>query len=325
MKLPGFSRWISSVFLLPGVVLMTTLWGCGGKSSNKNQITIGVSYQDLANEYVIRLQNAIRAEAKKLNVKLIELDARGRAERQIGQVENFVNQHVNAVILNPEDEYGSAPAVDVAVHHHIPVVVVNALVSNLNEVNAYVGSPDSVAGVMEAEEMMKVLGDKGNIVLLQGPYGHSAEVQRTEGIKAVLAKYPKAKIIAEQTANWDRAQAMTVMENWLSAGRTIDGVIAENDEMALGALGAIQGSGAKRKIPVIGIDAIHEALQDVASGKMIATVYQDADAQGSQAVEMAYKLVKGEKVPHLDYIPFQLVTKANVAQYLQKAGLNKNG
>lgn len=299
------------------VFLLFAFSGCGKSSKTKSQITIGVSYQDLSNQFVIRLQDAIRSEAKKLNIKLIELDAQGRADRQIAQVENFVNQGVNAVILNPEDEYGSAPAVDVAVKHHIPIVVVNAIVSNLNEANAYVGSPDSVAGAMQAEEIVKLLKGKGNIVLIQGPYGHSAEVQRTKGIKTVLAKYPNIKIIAEQTANWDRAQAMNLMENWLSTGRKIDAVISENDEMALGALGAIEGSGVKRKILVIGTDALPEALQDVADGKMAATVYQDAQAQGSTAVKLAYDILKGQKVLHLDYIPFQLVTKANVAQYIK--------
>ncbi len=305
--------------LLAGIFLATTLAGCSGKPTAKGQITIGVSYQDLSNQFVIRLQNAIRAEAKKLNINLIELDGQGQSEKQIGQIENFVNRGVNAIILNPEDEYGSAPAVDIAVKHHVPIVVVNAVVSNLNEANAYVGSPDSVAGMMQAEYIAKLLKGEGNVVLIQGPYGHSAEVQRTKGIKMVLAKYPHIKIIAEQTANWDRAQAMNLMENWLSTGRTINAVISENDEMAMGALGAIEGSGIKRKIYVIGTDALPEALQDVADGKMVATVYQDADAQGSMAVKLAYDIIKGKKVQHLDYIPFQLVTKENVDKFLKMA------
>lgn len=301
--------------LVIGAALLMTISGCGGKS--KKQITIGVSYQDLSNQFVIRLQDAIRAEAKELHINLVELDGQGQAEKQIGQIENFINRGVNAIILNPEDEYGSAPAVDIAVRHHVPIVVVNAIVSNLDKANAYVGSPDSVAGAMQAEEIVKLLKGRGNIVLIQGPYGHSAEVQRTKGIKTVLTKYPHTKIIAEQTANWDRAQAMNLMENWLSTGRTINAVIAENDEMAMGALGAIEGSGVKRKILVIGTDALPEALQYVADGKMVATVYQDAQAQGSTAVRLAYDIIKGEKVKHLDYIPFQLVTRANVNKFIK--------
>jgi inositol transport system substrate-binding protein len=310
------------VMLFMGILLFIVFAGCGKKSKAQNQITIGVSYQDLQNEFVIRLQDAIRAEAKKLNIKLIELDGQGKAERQIAQVENFINRKVNAIILNPEDEYGSAPAVDIAMQHHTPIVVVNALVSNLDKANAYVGSPDSIAGVMEATKIMQLLKGKGNVVLIQGPYGHSAEVQRTEGVKAVFAKYPQAKIVAEQTANWDRAQAMTLMENWLSTGHKINAVIAENDEMAMGALGSIEGAG-KRKILIIGIDAIHDALRAVKEGKMVATIYQDANAQGSMAVKLADNIIKGQKVKHLNYIPFQLVTKANVAKFLKRVKDNE--
>ncbi|MDE3059173.1 MAG: substrate-binding domain-containing protein, partial [Bacteroidota bacterium] len=276
-----------------------------------------VSYQDLQNEFVIRLQDAIREEAKKLNIDLIELDAQGHAEKQVSHIENFVARNVDAIILNPEDQYGSSPAVDIAVREHKPIVVVNAIVANLDRAGAYVGSPDEQAGEIEANQMMKILKGKGNIVLIQGPYGHSAEVQRTKGIKEVLAKFPDAKIIAEQTGNWDRAQALSVMENWLSSGRQINGVIAENDEMAMGALKAVTSAGKQNEIPTIGIDAIPDALQAVKDGKLAGTVFQDAHGQGVTAVDLAYQLVKEQKVKHLDYIPFQLVTKANVDEFLK--------
>lgn len=302
--------------LIAVLLVAVVFTGCKPKSATQSgQITIGVSYQDLQNEFVIRLQDAIRAEAKKLNVNLVELDAQGHAEKQIAHVENFAARGVNAIILNPEDEHASAPAVDAAVRHHIPIVVVNAIVSNLNKANAYVGSPDVEAGRMEASEMMKILHGKGDIAVLQGPYGHSAELQRTKGIKEVLAKFLGVKIIAEQTANWDRAQALSVMENWLASGRKIDGVIAQNDEMALGALEAIQGAG--KHIPVVGTDAIPDALKAVADGKLAATVFQDAHAQGTMAVKLAVDLAEEKPVKHDNYIPFQLVTKANVANFLR--------
>lgn len=301
------------------ILLAVAVTGCKPKQTGQtgHQLTIGVSYQDLQNEFVIRLQSAIRAEAKKLHVKLIESDAQGHAERQLSHVENFAARGVTAIILNPEDEHESAAAVDAAVRHHIPIVVVNAIVSNLNKANAYVGSPDVQAGKMEASEMMKVLHGKGKLAVLQGPYGHSAELQRTKGIKEVLARFPGVKIVAEQTANWDRAQALSVMENWLASGREIDGVIAQNDEMALGALEAIRGAG--KHIPVVGTDAIPDALKAVADGQLAATVFQNAQAQGTLAVELAVDLAEGKPVKHNNFIPFRLVTKANVAKFLQKS------
>lgn len=297
--------------------LLMGLAGCHRGTAGPHQIVIGVAYQNLQNEYIINLQHAIRSEARKLGVKLVELDARGHSSSQISDVEDFAAEGVNAIILNAVDEQGSAPAVDIAVKDHIPIVEVNTLVANLNKVDAYVGSPDVEAGRMEAKEIMKVLHGRGNIVILQGPYGSSAEVQRTEGIKRELAKFPGAKIIAQQTANWDRAQGLSVMENFLASGRTINAVIAENDEMAMGAVEAIAAAHKQKQIAVMGIDAIPDALKAVLEGRMVATIFQDAHAQGSQAVRLAMQLAQGHKVKHLLYIPFQLVTRKNVKKFMK--------
>jgi len=140
-----------------------------------------------------------------------------------------------------------------------------------------------------------------------------------EGIKQVLAKYPDAKIVVEQTANWDRAQALNLMENWLASGQKIDAVIAQNDEMALGAQKAIEAAGKQNDIAVIGIDAIPDALKAVGDGKMVGTVFQDAKQQGATAVDLAVQLVQGKQVNHDNYIPFQLVTKENLAKFTQPA------
>lgn len=298
-------------------LIVIALAGCGRKTRTEGRITIGVSYQDLQNEFIIRLQDAIREEAKYKNVELVELDAQGHTEKQISHIENFVARNVDAIILNPEDQYGSSPAVDIAVREHKPIVVINSIVANLDKADAFAGSPDEQAGQLETKEILRLLNGRGNIAIIHGPLGHSAEVQRTKGIKEVLSAFPDIKIIAEQTANWDRAQALSVMENWLSAGRKINAVIAENDEMAMGALEAIKGAGLQNQIYVIGIDAIPDALKAVKDGRLAGTVFQDAHGQGVTAVDLAYKLVKGEKVKHLDYIPFQLITKANVDQFLK--------
>ncbi|HEY2083374.1 MAG TPA: substrate-binding domain-containing protein, partial [Verrucomicrobiae bacterium] len=190
--------------------LMTALVGCGQKSDSpaEHRVTIGISYQNLQNEFIINIQDAVRAEAKKLNVDLVEADGQGKAENQVSQIENFTARGVNAIILNPYDREGSARAVDLAVQARTPIVVVNALVSNLDKASAYVGSEDAEAGRIAAQRIMDVLHGKGSIAVIHGPNGHSAEVQRSEGIRQVLAKYPGAKIVVEQSANWDRAQAL---------------------------------------------------------------------------------------------------------------------
>jgi inositol transport system substrate-binding protein len=151
--------------------------------------------------------------------------------------------------------------------------------------------------------------------VIHGPNGHSAEAARSEGIRQVLAKYPDAKIVVEQTANWDRTQALNLMENWLASGQKIDAVIAQNDEMALGAEKAIEAAGKQKDIAVIGIDGIPDAQKAIADGKLVGTVFQDAKGQGTQAVDLAVQLAKGQPVKHDNYIPFQLVTKDNLVNF----------
>ena len=314
---------IKPIPCLLAAIYIAALSGCGQKTETVStapapkQITIGISYQNLQNEFIINIQDAVRAEAKKLNVNLIESDGQGNAENQISQVQDFLAQNVDAIILNPYDKEGSAPAVNLVVQAHKPIVVVNAIVSNLDKANAYAGSKDAEAGQIEAQRIVDVLNGKGNVVIIHGPNGHSAEVQRSEGIRDVLAKHPDIKVVAEQTANWDRAQALNLMENWLASGQKIDAVLAQNDEMALGALKAIQAAGKQGQIAVIGIDAIPDALKAVADGQMVGTVFQDAKKQGAMAVDLAVSLVQGKPVEHDNYIPFQLVTTNNVAEFMQ--------
>jgi inositol transport system substrate-binding protein len=132
-----------------------------------------------------------------------------------------------------------------------------------------------------------------------------------------LQGHPNTKIVLEQTANWDRAQGLALMENWLASSKHIDAVIAQNDEMALGALSAIQAAGKQNEIRVIGIDAIQDALKAVSEGRLAGTVFQDAGGQGALALQIAISIVQGKPVQHNNYIPFQLVTKKNLNDFLK--------
>lgn len=299
-------------------LIMMVILGCNRNPGIRYDYTIGVTYQNLQNEFVINLQDAIRQKAKELNVKLIEVDGQGKAENQISQVENFLAQDVDAIILNPFDQYGSAPVVSIANREKKPVVVVNAVVVNLKKADAYVGSNDQEAGRIAAGYIAQLLDGKGNIALIRGPNGHSAEIQRTEGIMEVLKQHPGMKILFDQSGNWDRTQGLELMENWLSTGKPLQAVIAQNDEMALGAQKAIEAAGKQNEILVIGIDAIPDALRAVRDGKLCATVFQDAHGQGALALEIAVKLIKKQKTDHMNYIPFQLVTKENLNNFTSR-------
>ncbi|ALS23665.1 MULTISPECIES: sugar ABC transporter substrate-binding protein [Paenibacillus] len=312
---------------LPMVLLAGVLSACGGGggsasggagsdgNSGEKKLTIGVSYQNLQNEFAINIQNAVRDKANEKGVELLEADGQGKSENQIAQIENFINRQVDAIILNPYDKNGAAPAVDLAVAAKIPVIVVNSQVSNLDKATAFSGSDDVVAGKLQMQFIADQLGGKGNVVIIHGPNGNSAEISRTEGNKEVLTQYPDIKVLAEQTANWDRAQALNLMENWLQTHKDIDAVVAQNDEMALGAYKAIEAAKKADDILVVGIDAIPDALKSVEAGQLAATVFQDSHGQGSKAVELAIQAAKGESVEHMNYIPFQLVTKENLSEF----------
>lgn len=320
MKRLCISSLVTAVFLLCGFSLFAVgakegTSGAAATQPNK-QITIAITYQDLANEYIAKLQKGVQAEAQKLGVKLIEADGQGDPAKQVAQAENFVTQKVDAIILNPYDKSGSAPVVTIGNKAGIPVIDVCSFVENLDQARVFVGSDDPFSGELEMQQMAKVLGGKGNIVIIEGPIGHSGQIARDTGYKNILTKYPDIKILARQTAEWDRAKALTLTENWLTAGLPIDGIVAQNDEMAMGALKAAIAAG--KNLPIMGIDAIPDALKAVKDGSLAATVFQDALGQGSGAVEASYNVVMKKDVPKRIIIPYVLVTKANVDQFFGK-------
>jgi inositol transport system substrate-binding protein len=154
--------------------------------------------------------------------------------------------------------------------------------------------------------------------MIQGLNGQAAQIQREQGAKEIMAQYPGINMSAQQTAEWDRSKSMDLMQNWIqSFGTKINAVFAHNDEMGLGAVKALQDAGMKDKVIVVSIDAITDALQSVKQGNLDATVFQDARKQGAGAIETAVKLAQRQKVDKEVLIPFKLLTKGDVDQYLK--------
>jgi inositol transport system substrate-binding protein len=171
------------------------------------------------------------------------------------------------------------------------------------------------------QEVCKIMGGKGNILVLMGELSNQAARQRTQDIHDVIAKPECAgiKIVEEQTGNWDRTQGTDLMTNWISSGVQFDAVVSNNDEMAIGAIQALKAAGVDlNKVIVAGVDATQDALAAMKAGELDVTVFQNAAAQGSGAVDTALKLAKGESVESMVWVPFELVTPANMEQYLSK-------
>ena len=289
----------------------------GGGASGAEGLNIGATYYTLQTEFCMRMDDAAKVWAEENGVNYTSYDGNNDAAAQLEQVETMIADGVDAIILNPQDADACSACVDAAVEAGVPIVGVNTMVNN-DQLTAYVGSEDVSAG----EEIMQYMidymdSDAFNIVVIEGPMGQSAQLQRYEGITNVLADYPNIKILAQDTANWSRSEAMTLMETWITTyGDEIDAVVSENDEMALGAREAIEAAG--MDLPCIGIDGITDAVSAVESGKMIASDFQNAEGQITGALETAVKCVNGEDYEKEVWIPFEMITPDNYQDYQNK-------
>ncbi|SDA87960.1 substrate-binding domain-containing protein [Sinorhizobium sp. NFACC03] len=234
-------------------------------------------------------------------VELTVFDGRYDALVQQEQFNTMITQQFNAIIFVPIDIEAGATAVQAAHDAGIPVIGSNTRV-NSDLLTAYVGSDDTVSGYMEAKTVLDKIGCKGNVVIIEGPIGQSAQISRLEGNKKALTECPDVKVLEQQTANWSRAEAQTLMENWLTAHKgQINGVIGQNDEMALGAIEAIKSAGLNvNDFAIAGIDGVTDALTAVKEGTMT-SILQDARAQAQGALDLAiFQAKKGDYKPQSD-------------------------
>ena len=282
-----------------------------------DKLSIGATFYSLQNEFTMRMDNAGKKWAEENNVDYVGYDGNYDAATQLSQVETMIYNGVDAIILNPHDADACAACVEVAHAAGIPVIGVNTMV-NSDLLTSYVGSLDVSAGEDIMNKMIEHIGTTDfNIVIIEGPMGQSAQLQRYEGISNVLAENPDIDVLAIDTANWSRSEAMTLMETWLTTyGEDIDAVIGENDEMALGARQAIVAAGLD--IPCIGVDGIADAVTAVSTGDMIASDFQNAEGQMTGALDAAVAVINGETVEKEIWIPFEMITPENYEEYVNK-------
>ncbi|MXN44385.1 substrate-binding domain-containing protein [Shinella kummerowiae] len=287
--------------------------------------TIGVSMALFDDNFLTVLRNGMTDYAKTLDgVELQIEDAQNDVAKQQSQIQNFIASGVSAIIVNPVDTDATAALSKAAADAGIPLVYVNREPANINELpekQAFVASNEVESGTLETKEVCRLLNGKGKVVVMMGELSNQAARVRTQDIKDVIAtdECKGLEIVEEQTANWQRTQGQDLMTNWLSAGLEFDAVISNNDEMAIGAIQALKAAGRSMdSVVVAGIDATQDALSAMAAGDLDVTVFQDAAGQGKGSVDAALKLAKGEKVDTKVYIPFQLVTPANIADFQAK-------
>lgn len=290
---------------------------------------IGVSMALFDDNFLTVLRNGIQSQADSAGLSVQIEDAQNDVAKQLDQINNFIASGVDAIIVNPVDTSATQAMSDAAAAANVPLVYVNRQpinVDTLPDNQAFVASNEVESGTLETLEACRLFKEAGktevNVYVMQGELSNQAAVQRTADIHDVIGGADcgvKVNIIDEQTANWSRDQAQSLMTNWLSSGTAFDGVIANNDEMAIGAIQAMKAAGIDMSTVVVGgVDATQDALAAMQAGDLDVTVFQNAAGQGAGALDAATKLSKGEAVEQKVYIPFELVTPANVADYASK-------
>ncbi len=277
--------------------------------------TVGVALANFDLNFVSILRTQMQQELKANQLDSQFVDAKGDVALQVQQVDDFVNQGVDAIILNPVDTQGVLPMINAAKNAGIPLIFVNRKPEvKLPGDMAYVGSDSALGGEMQMEALAKKMQYKGNVAILMGALSNEEARERTRAVEAVIAKYKDMKVIEKQSAKWQRNEAVDVVSSWLLNQRPIDAIAANNDEMAIGAIMALNQA-KNEKILVAGIDGTPDGQQFVKNGKMTLTIFQDAKGQAIGAVQVTKALLEKKKVQEFNWIPYKTITPENYAQF----------
>ncbi|WP_050614479.1 ribose ABC transporter substrate-binding protein RbsB [Bacillus testis] len=295
-----------SLVVLAGCSLEPPSWAKPEKKDSLKDIKIGLSVSTLNNPFFVSLKEGVVNEAKKNHFKTIVVDAQNDAAKQVNDVEDLIQQGVDVLLINPTDSSSISAAVESANSIGIPVITLDRS-SDKGKVEALVASDNVKGGKMAAEYFVKQLGEGAKMAELEGVPGASATRERGKGFHLVADK--QLDVAAKQSADFDRTKGLNVMENIIQGNPDIKGVFAHNDEMALGALEAINSSG--KDIAVVGFDGNDDALASVKAGKLSATVAQQPILIGQLAVQAGKDVLKGKKVEKKIAAPLKLVTKSD--------------
>ncbi|EFM50076.1 MAG: substrate-binding domain-containing protein [Corynebacterium matruchotii] len=300
-------------------LLCTSLTACNrdsggnnaaGDSANKS-ITFALSTQ--ANSFMVKMREGAQKKADELGLTINFQDASDDSATQANQLANAAATGAGAVIVNPTDSDAMAPAVKQLTDAKIPVVAVDRAVNNA-EVSSYIASDNVGGGKQAAKALSEAIHGEGEILVLQGKTGSSASRERGQGFDEGLKDSPNIKVVAKQTAEFERVKGLDVTTNLLQAHPNVKAIFAENDEMALGAIEAL-GDKAGKDVIVVGFDGVEDALKAIKEGTMYASIAQQPADMAAQAVVEASKLLKGEAATKEMQVDVVTVTKDNVDKF----------
>ncbi|MFT4270171.1 MAG: substrate-binding domain-containing protein [Pantoea sp.] len=301
---------------LKTLVLVLSVLSIGTAQAKTWQVGVALANFDLNFVSILRTQMVHELDASGMKGQFS--DAKGDVALQVQQVDDFINQGVDAIILNPVDTQGVRPMMEAAKRANIPLIFVNRKPEvKLDGQMAYVGSDSALSGKMEMEALAKRMNYKGNVAIIMGALSNEEARERTRATEEVIAAHKDMKVVEKQTAKWQRNEAVDVVSSWLLNGTPIDAIAANNDEMAIGAIMALKQA-KKSNVLVAGIDGTPDGLQFIKNGDMAVTIFQDAKGQATGAVQVTKAMLDKQKTAAYNWIPYATVTQANYQQFEQK-------
>lgn len=292
------------------ILFMVFLTACSMESpfvtetSKDGTVKVGLSVSTLSNPFFVSLRDVIVEEAEAKGMEIVVVNSQDDPATEISNIEDLIQQGVDVLIINPTDSSAVSSAVQSANHANIPVITIDRS-ADQGEVETLITSDNVAGGEMAAEFIYEQLGEGAKVAELEGVSGASATRERGEGFHRIADE--KLDVVASQPADFDRIKGLNVMENTLQGNNDIEAVFAHNDEMALGAVEAIQAAG--KDVIVVGFDGIEDALDAVEAGDLTATIAQQPDLMGQEAIAAAEKVLNGEEIEDEIKVPLDLVTK----------------
>ncbi|GAB3550761.1 D-ribose ABC transporter substrate-binding protein [Arthrobacter tumbae] len=287
----------------------------GGEEGTEGSASATLALSTLNNPFFVELRDGAEAAAEEAGIELEVVDAQNDSATQTNQLATAATSGTDGVIINPVDSDAAAAAVAPLIDGDIPVVAVDRAVNGA-EVESLVSSDNVAGGKQAADELAKAMGEEGQVIVLQGVAGTSASRDRGAGFEEGIAAYPNIEVVAMQTANFDRAEALNVATNLLQANPDVTGIFAENDEMALGAIQAL-GDRAGSEVTVVGFDGTEDGLAAIEAGTMTATIAQQPAELGKRSVEVLQQVLAGETVEATIPVPVTTVNSENVGEFTE--------
>ncbi|MBH0231337.1 ribose ABC transporter substrate-binding protein RbsB [Halobacillus yeomjeoni] len=282
--------------------------GEGEEASGDETTKIGLSISTLNNPFFVSLRDGAEAAAKEAGYEIKTVDAQNDPATQVSDIEDLLQQDIDVLLVNPTDSAAIVSAIESANQAGVPVITVDRTADG-GEVVTHIASDNVAGGEMAGEFIAEQLGENGKVVELEGIPGASATRERGEGFHNIVDGKDSIEVVAQQSANFDRSEGLTVMENILQSTDSLDAVFAHNDEMALGAVQALESQNMLEDVIVVGFDATDDARTAVSEGRMDATVAQQPELIGEEAISAAGKVVAGETVEEFIPVELQLVTE----------------